>query len=552
MKKRIISICAAAAMVFSCAASALAAPVTQITDLIKSIPGYESSYKEVDVEIPADIELRVGNDGLFADGPVVRQVASSNIPVTFSYRATMYMQTVRDEFNDYLTAAKALINVAKVADAEVDDAALLAQLNDMPVRGEFTVKVTFPKTVTIPEGMKNGTDMYGFNEEAKAIFTEVSPRTVTTEGLEIHIAIKGSDDEESRDYITAAELYDNGEYSYLQDLVLTCSGVVVKGIGTHKIKGEVTGTIKIGDAESPVSTINYKAVQITEGHSGDAGRNPSDGIYETVKLISSGGGSGSGSGSSGNSSSPVSTPTPPISTVTPQEAESDAELNTEEHYAYIIGDENGKVRPMDNISRAEVATIFYRMFTDETRTKYWSNENAFADVSVNDWYNVAISTLSNAKVINGYDDGTFKPNASITRAEFAAIVSRMTDGLYQGYDLFDDIKNNWAREYINRAAYKGWVQGDGENYRPEDNITRAEAMTLINNVLIRHVKESGMYENMRVWSDNLSSAWYYTAVQEATNSHTYERIDDTEYERWIEPMADRDWDALEKEMADNK
>ena len=566
MRKRIISLCAAAAMALSCASQVFAAP-TELETLITALPNYGADYKTVSVDVPADIELRAGTTGDFADGPIVRSVLHQNVSVDISYRATLYMKTVQDEFNTYWASAKALINIAKEAkiaggESEADATAfadtLLTQLNEVPVTGTFTVEVTFPDTITIPDSVKNGSNMDGFNDEAKQIFKEVS-RTATSTGLKIEIAVKGPDETAPRDYVKGSELYDNGNFKYLQNLVFTCEGAKVKGLATHKVTGSMTGSTKIGDyeavtgvAQEPISTINYKAVQITAGHPDDANRDDADGIYESVRLYidENPGGGGSGSGGGSTVKRPSNTPVP-VSTVKPQDPESDAELDKENHYAYIIGDDEGNVRPMADISRAEVATIFFRLFTDDTRTKYWSKTNAYSDVAEGDWYNNAISTLSNAKVLTGYEDGTFKPNAPITRAEFAAIVSRLTDGIYEGYDLFDDISNSWAREYINRASYKGWVQGDGnKKYRPADNITRAEAMTLINNVLIRHVEESGMYAEMNKWPDNQPGAWYYTAVQEATNSHNYERIENSEYEKWSTPLADRDWAALEKTWAD--
>lgn len=559
MNKRIVSLCAAAAVTLSCTSAVFAAPVTQLKDLIAGLSNYSTSYQNVKLEVPADIELREGNTGDYVDGPIVKEVASSNVPVTFSYKSTLYMQSVRDQFTDYWTDAKALINAAKLVDPSVDADDLLNQLDNMPVTGNFAIEVKFPSSVTLPESVKTGGNMEGFNEEAKKIFKEVGSRTVNSDGITINIAIKNpaatsgsgtlpAASPLTTDYVTGAELYDNGNFKYLPDIEFTCDDVSIKGAGSHKLTVSLLGTIKIGDTDAPITTIRYTAYQKT-GDPGDEGRLPSDGIYETVTLneVASGGTGTGGTGGGSTVTRPIATATPaPVSTVQPADPESDAKLNTEDHYAYIVGDDNGLVRPTDDISRAEVATIFYRMLTDESREKYATAVNEFTDVNPGEWYNNAVSTLGNAKIINGYDDGTFKPNAPITRAELAAIVARITDGIYKGYDLFGDIKNNWAREYINRAAYKGWIQGDGKNYRPDDNITRAEMITLINNVLMRHVEETGMYEDMITWSDNQPGAWYYTAVQEATNSHTYEKEENATYEKWLEPMAARDWTALEK------
>ena len=226
-------------------------------------------------------------------------------------------------------------------------------------------------------------------------------------------------------------------------------------------------------------------------------------------------------------------------------------LNTEDHYAYIVGySEDGTVRPNANITRAEVATIFFRLLTDEARDQFWSTSNNFSDVAPDAWYNNAVSTMVNAGIIQGYEDGTFRPNASITRAEFAAIASRfMSAGYDVEEDLFTDIAAHWARESINDAAMAKWINGypDG-TFLPDKAITRAEAVTLVNNVLQRKPDADHMLDSMIKWSDNMdTSAWYYEAIQEATNSHDYDLFEGAAYETWTSLLENRDWAALEKD-----
>lgn len=226
-------------------------------------------------------------------------------------------------------------------------------------------------------------------------------------------------------------------------------------------------------------------------------------------------------------------------------------LNTEDHYAYIVGySEDGTVRPNANITRAEVATIFFRLLTDEARDQFWSTSNNFTDVAADAWYNNAISTMVNAGIIQGYEDGTFRPNANITRAEFAAIASRfMSSGYDVEEDLFTDIANHWARDNINDAAMTKWINGypDG-TFLPDKVITRAEAVTLVNNVLQRKPDKDHMFDTMIKWPDNMdASAWYYEAIQEATNSHDYDLFEGAEYEIWTSLLENRDWAALEKD-----
>ena len=228
-------------------------------------------------------------------------------------------------------------------------------------------------------------------------------------------------------------------------------------------------------------------------------------------------------------------------------------LNTVDHYAYIAGYEDGTVRPNNNITRAEVATIFFRLFTDEYRQTYWATSNSFSDVAAGDWYNNGVSTTANAGIVAGYPDGTFLPNNNITRAEFATIAARFLSDTYVGPDLFTDIDGHWAAEYINRAANAGWINGypDG-SFRPDAYITRAEAMTLVNNMLGRAPHRDHMLADMIRWPDNPETAWFYEAVQEATNGHDYDWVVEEDvklYEIWLALQENRDWAALETEWA---
>ena len=230
------------------------------------------------------------------------------------------------------------------------------------------------------------------------------------------------------------------------------------------------------------------------------------------------------------------------------------ELNTEDHYAYIVGYPDGNVKPEGNITRAEVATIFFRLLTDESRDEFWSQTNPYSDVSEDDWYNNAVSTLTNAGIIDGYEDGTFKPNGNITRAEFATIAVRFFEATYEGENLFPDIDGHWAQDYINEAANAGIVDGypDG-TFGPQKRITRAEAMTMVNRTIDRPPHEDHLLDDMIVWPDNPETAWYYEQVQEATNSHEYTMNTDDEqnpYEIWTELLPVRDWAQLEKEWSD--
>lgn len=232
------------------------------------------------------------------------------------------------------------------------------------------------------------------------------------------------------------------------------------------------------------------------------------------------------------------------------------ELNTTDHYAYIIGRLDGLVHPEAQITRAEVATIFFRMLTDESRDALWSQSNPYSDITPDMWCNAAVSTMTRAGVIEGFQDGTFRPYAPITRAQFATIAVRFFEVTYAGDDKFSDIADHWAADYINKAAEAAIIAGfqDG-TFRPNTNITRAQAMTIFNRVLGRAPEKDHLLPGMITWPDNMDpNAWYYATMQEATNSHEYDVVtaaDGTTYEVWTKMLPVRDWAAFEKEWADS-
>ena len=223
-------------------------------------------------------------------------------------------------------------------------------------------------------------------------------------------------------------------------------------------------------------------------------------------------------------------------------------LNGDDHFAYIVGYPDGNVKPGGNITRAEVATIFFRLLTEDVRTANSTQANSLSDVSRGQWFNHAISTLSSMGIVKGNPDGTFDPDAPITRAEFAAIAARFDDKNRDTSSKFTDIASHWAKNEIGIAANKGWINGypDG-TFRPNQYITRAEAMTLVNRVLNRLPENSSdLLDSMIKWPDNSdASAWYYLAVQEATNSHYY-KTKENKFEKWTELRETRDWTELEK------
>ena len=256
-------------------------------------------------------------------------------------------------------------------------------------------------------------------------------------------------------------------------------------------------------------------------------------LKAATKKSSSGGSSGGGGGRKPTVTIPDDVPTG---------------LNGDDHYAYIVGYPNGNVEPNGNITRAEVATIFFRLLTEKVRTANSTQSNSLSDVTRGQWFNHAVSTLSSMGIVKGHNDGTFAPNAPITRAEFAAIAARFDDKNRDTSSKFTDIASHWAKNEIGIAANKGWINGypDG-TFRPNQYITRAEAMTLVNRVLNRLPENSSdLLDSMIKWPDNSdASAWYYLAVQEATNSHYY-KTKENKFEKWTELRKTRDWTELEK------
>ena len=220
-------------------------------------------------------------------------------------------------------------------------------------------------------------------------------------------------------------------------------------------------------------------------------------------------------------------------------------LEKEIHFNYVIGYTDGTIRPGNNISRAEVATIFFRLLTDEAREQYNKTTTSYSDIKDGAWCCRAVATLTNAGVINGYTDGTFRPNAPITRAELATIIARFAK-LDVNTKTFSDITGHWAQKNIELAVGNGWINGyDDGTFRPNNNITRAETFAMINRVLDRQtesVSDLLPTSDMNMWSDNMDAdAWYYKDVQEATNYHKCDRVGDSVYEKWTEKVPDIDW-----------
>ena len=324
---------------------------------------------------------------------------------------------------------------------------------------------------------------------------------------------------------------------------LTMEVLTIKSNGVYASEGQVTATGSTAEATGRNYFSNWTNKDNTQVGSkatleAQTIKNAKGGDVYTFTANfdrSSGGGSGGSN-----------RPKPPVVEI-PDDVPTG--LNGKDHYAYIIGYGNNDVRPQNNITRAEVATIFFRLLTDETREANMTKSNGYNDVKDGDWFCCAVSTLSKMGIIKGYEDGSFKPNDPISRAEFAAIAARFDPDGDKTPASFADVTSHWAKDEISIAANHGWIKGyeDG-SFKPDQKITRAETMTLVNRVLNRLPEtKDDLHKDMKTWVDNMDeTAWYYLAVQEATNSHYFKNKTGTKFEQWTDLRDTRDWSELEK------
>ncbi|MDP4132486.1 MAG: S-layer homology domain-containing protein [Bacillota bacterium] len=614
-------------------------------DIINFFKNSSSVPAEVNKTVPTDIEVKNVDDTAYEDGPItVRKRNSEDFPV-FDFRATMYMDTVKSTFRGYMLLGKSMIDseIQKAVDEEVDknvqaaidtykansggtepDAAtvegwrteakaaaekyvadnnikesLYAELDNVPVYGQFKVKVKYPLGIEIPADMINGTNLYGFNTEyANLIFSESAPREHNVysdyQELVVTVDIVGTEGDGRPGYIKAKALEDNID-NYLHDLTLTCLNVETGEYEQYTLKGEVSGyTIiggtkvagsgEIGGINDRISLVNYSAVQYKD--SDPYKDSETNNLAATVKITpKTSGGSSSSSNVTVNFDTGTGSDTV-IPTITKdgkvvvnidaivvkdrpgyifdgwyldksftKKAVGEIELTksttlyakwvntvvpealdaSNPHKAYVIGYPDGDIKPENNITREEIATIFYRLLKKDVRDKLLTDKNDFTDVETDRWSNKAISSMAKGGYIQGYEDGTFGPERPITRAEFVTIVARFNSGIGLTADKsnFSDTKGHWADKYIAIATANNWVLGYEDNtFKPDQYITRAEAMTIINKMLVRYVNEEGLSKNAKQWSDNKENAWYYYQVLEATNSHGYERAETQYNEKW--------------------
>ena len=459
--------------------------------------------------------------------PCVIYVSSSTSKGALNAKATIDMTEVKSKWNEYIGVAVGN-GIPRATAVEYIDLS----------SSRFTLKVEADSKIKNSAGA--GTVLNWstkaqelFEPDGDATYTETDTKTTYT----ITMKIKATN-QELDDYFTSGDM---------NDISVEILGSTVEGVNTvYRIDSTFSGTIVL---DVPPSNDNSNQDMVITFNDTDV---------NYVKQVVTGGGSSRPKPTPTPTPTPSPSPTPEVpdelaTTVEPQlqGTSTGAKLNYNDHYAYIIGYDNedgtSVVRPENPITRAEVATIFYRLLDEESRNKFRTQECDFSDVNVGSWYNNNVATVAAAGIINGYEDGTFRPDKKITRAEFAAIAARFTSLTYEGEPLFGDTAGHWAEQAINNAAITGWVDGyeDG-TFEPDSEITRAEAITLINRVLYRYIREENMHEGMVNWSDNTEDKWYYEAIQEATNSHDYDRKDIGYYEIHTAIESSYDWESHEK------
>ncbi len=559
MKKNLMAVVLVVVMLLSCVATVGAAPQS-LTDYLALCEDYNRA-----INVPVDIEGKLPT-GTYSDS-ITGVVGDGAV-----FRAVLDMTDVKH-------VADKIVREGEIALSAAD----FIKLKAMPVTGSFTITATWTG-VTAPSDIEAGNLLgFKFDGGTTSIFEEGTSRNLSTSKKSVESTINVKSGVTVNDLTTLPN-----------EIILEIDGFKI--VTNGRMDGVIVGTTTIGKGDTGYPqdvNINY------------AFTDPVAPVLINVTALPNGGGSTSGAaaknytvnyevngGSTLNAESykqgsvihlnkipekegfifdgwyADAALTQRITSVTLDSnvtvyaawkevaAEDDKpvvvhpvpeKLDGGDHFAYISGYPDGTIRPESNITRAEVATIFFRLLKEDVRTQNIATENVFDDVNAGDWFNTAISTMAKLGVVNGRTAKTFAPDEYITRAEFTTICARFDDSDLAGENKFTDVAGHWAEKYIVEAVAYNWINGYEDNtFRPEQNITRAETATLINRVLNR-VPESAdaLLDAMKVWPDNNTSAWYYVAMQEATNSHTFERVNDAA-EKWLELAANRDWTVYEK------
>lgn len=531
---------------------------------------------ETSVDVPTTIVMKKSADTDWVSGPI--EIWSS-MAKDFDFQARIDMSGVKKAYDELYKTA-----LAYAKEHGIEDSAE-SFVKGIGVTGSFKVEIEYPADIVIPADFISATDMSGFafanddfsakDGDVKAVYYEDTNRTVDANKLTISVKLK--------DGLKIENIKNN-----LDNLTLTCKGVKVNSdaIADYTINGKITGetsatqagkTSKVkynfNDASATVKIVPSSSSGGSSGSSsrtitikfdtGDSGikidavtsKNSVEVNFDTITVPTVEGKEFGGFYADAAFTQPLTgkktftTSTTIYTKWTDKGTEPvdpdkpDQPIFTDKHIAYIIGYPEGTVKPEDNISREEVATVFYRLLRAEKQIEIASTENRFSDVDESRWSNKAISSMAKGGYISGYESGTFKPEQFITRAEFVTIIANMYKLDKTPATSFSDVTNGyWASGYIGAISTKGWVNGyeDG-TFKPEQFITRAEVMATVNRMLGRKVSADGISADAKIWSDISASDWYYLDVVEATNAHEYTKAEGAEAETWTKVVDNNVW-----------
>lgn len=551
MKKRIVSLFLAVLMVLTASVTVFA------------------SDEHDDLTVGASVKVSVAGKNGYTDSAMA--VVSDPAEAKYDFVCTLDMSVVNAKFKYYKEnldkAASWLGGSVKLTEAELTE-----RFNAMETNGKFTITVTYPSTMTVPADYYTKTgEMFGFDDASKAVYVDTN-RSKTDDGTNTTLKIELA----TRAAVTVEQLE-----AGLADIVFTVKNVAATEFGTATFTGNMTGETVTARPDASTSTghgdttltLNYMTNTVSATASTQKrSENPSGPAVEKQKYTLTFDVEGDTSKIASIKkpegtvlkTADFQTPykdghtfkgwfldkelTKAVEATLTLKADTTVyaafvktepspaitgKLETIDHFAYVTGYPDGTVRPEANVTREETAMIFYRLLKSDYRATVESKTNNFSDVAADRWSNDAISTLVNAGIFSGYPDGTFKPSAAITRAEFATIVAKFAGVDATATQSFTDMKGHWADKYVATAVKLGWIAGyDDGTFRPDGKITRAEAMTLVNRILYRYVNAAGQHAETVNWPDNSSAKWYYYAVQEATNGHDYNRQEDGVNENW--------------------
>ncbi len=551
MKRSLMAVLLVVTLVMSCVCSVGAATMTK--------DAFFESCKTLEREVVVPVDIAGMKDGgSYGDKIIARADDDA------SFKATIVMENVKDIVDTTVGLAN-----ANLEGDELD--AFMA----LPVEGEFEITatwtgVTAPDDVLnrIPAGFVGLGDIFEVTETEKTADNSVRAKIEVKDGIvvtnladlpmTISLEVDGFtviDDGEMNATISGTTKIVNGltdsydvTYNFKDSTNKDPNAIkpVVIDVRTSSSGGGAatttyyTVTFDYGDGETDTqSVVEGKVFELTkvpekEGYAFDGWYSDAELTNKITSIVVNGDVSVYAGWTPIGEGGEVAHPVP------------DA-LNGDDHFAYLQGYPDGTIRPTANITRAEVATVFFRLLKAEVRQANLATTNSFADVSDDAWYNTAVSTMAKMGIINGRTATEFAPDEYITRAEFATICARFDDADEKCEDCnFTDINGHWAEDYILEAVAYKWIAGyEDSTFRPDNFINRAEATTLINRVLVRLPEDAdALLEGMKTWPDNAENAWYYIAIQEATNSHTYGRVDAVN-EQWNTLSENTDWSVYE-------